>query len=391
MSAPHINDFASEILAYIFELRQDGGPYDGSALLQMASVCKHWKETVFTHPQLWTTLQCHLPEGTGSMPWEKAMVTFVNRIARWFGRAGHLPLALDISFTVFSDRGGRALAEFIAGCSKWRSLRFTDRREDPGPKEKWRWWLGIILAGERRSDPEKGNACWPNLEALHIDASGTWLTREDGFVLPLQSVAPNLRSLSIAMLSVNDTNTVLSAVQSIPWATLTEFTFCGRHGVFQPSFPVYILEHAPNLERLTVTISGMRESREEDMGFSSGPAPSTFYSDSNPLVHERLRHLSLDFRIGLQESFLKKTRLPALRSVELNTDVWFSHSFMAALQDLCQDPEFWPHLNAFKYAALDGCGFSVREGDVQFDMFKQGPLSWWGWMHGWRLTTAISF
>lgn len=379
MSIPHINDFPTEVLAHIFELRQDGGPYDGSILLQVASVCKHWKEVAFSHPQLWSTLQCELPNDAESARWAQEVVFFVKRLAKWFGRAGHIPLALEVTFTAMHDGGGRALAEFLASCPKWRDLRFIDRRPNPARRDKWRWMLGIILAGERRNEPVRGNVCWPGLEALHIDVSGTVFDSEDGFILPLQSVAPNLHKLSIAVGNVQ-TTTILSALRDIPWSQLTEFTFHGLEGLVSPTFPLYILEHAPALRCLQVGSGANSQWQGWHQHDTEGP---TLYSDLNPLLHQKLHRLSLDFHIELQESFFKKVRLPALRSVEIKTSTFFSHSFMTALEDLCNDPEFWPNLKDFTYSA-EGCGFTVREGEGQFDVFKHGPLRWWAWMHGWR-------
>lgn len=377
--APHIDDFPTEVLAHIFELRQDGGPYDGSILLQVASVCKHWKEVAFTHPQLWSTLQCELPSDTDSARWTQDVVFFVKRLARWFGRAGHIPLALEVTFTAMHDGGGRVLAEYLASCPKWRDLRFIDRRHNPSRRDKWRWMLSIILAGERRNEPARGNVCWPSLEALHIDVSGSVFDSEDGLILPLQSVAPNLHKLSLAVANVQ-TTTILSALQGILWSQLTEFTFHGLEGLVSPTFPLYVLEHAPELKRLEVASTAGLRWQGWQQHDTEGP---TLYSDLNPLFHSNLQQLSLDFHIEFQESFFKKVRLPSVRSVEVKTSTFYSRSFLATLEDLCMDPEFWPNLKDFTYSSGE-CGFAVREGEMKFGMFKQGPLCWWGWMHGWR-------
>ena len=291
MSAFHINRFPPEILAHILR-HCDCQAFNCSRMLQMACVCRHWHDVLFSHPEFWTTMECTISTKFQNKP-DPVVPTLVSNLQRWFQRAGNLPLNLTLSFKIAAGKIA-LLYDYLIGVAQWRSLTFII---EISGASNWRWLEGLISTAQGR-----GQACWPQLETLEIDAPVRYTTGR--FALPLEDVAPKIQHLRV---SIEELQFSLSSVfQRFPWAHITHFEFSGTTGDASLPFYLHLLSWAPNLVSLKAL------DWPSDLTAPVTVPPSI----TAPVFHHALRHVSLHHSPSGSQ-FLTTVRLPSLRVLEL--------------------------------------------------------------------------
>lgn len=372
-----INELAAEVLGRVFELRQQGVMDDGSSLLQLASVCRHWSEVAKGCPQLWTRVECDLPSTEDE--WEARLPGIVNALERWFGRAGGLPLTLHVAFRVMlMQHGFLELLQFVARNPKWGTLLFTDLRVAPPREEKWSWVNQLLLTGSSVSQEIDNAACWPLLQTLEIHAPEVELYFRDFPLLPLASHAPNLQDFTIDYAVIEASNGFAGVFWSLPWTSLTSLSIHGVQEQGCAGFLLFILKDTQNLRRLEVLESEIGPPVFPTHGLSAiGNTDGIPY----PLSLPHLEFISLDLNETILKPFFENIRFPTLRSVELKCRTRshpreYSRFLNWGLEEACKEPEFWPQLERFGlYLGINRV--EVREGNPGFAILKQAPYTWY--------------
>ena len=299
MSTCYINEIPPEILAQILQLT-DYEALSHSRIFHLASVCKRWKEVVFTSPHFWTTLECTISDRLKNGP-ESTVPALLERFERWFARAGDMPWSLCLSFNTASRKTSQ-LYQYIIGIPRWRSLSFTLNLTGAS---NWNWFEGLVAAAQASGKANGDTPCWPQLETLEIEAPG--VRYSDGrLALPLQSIAPNLRNLKVTVAELG--GPIFNAFEGFPWTNLVHFEFAGLVGVESLDFYLRLLSQAPNLRTLKAL---------DNQNDFSAMLPLSSVTVPIPLTHINLRHLALHDSPNVL-LFLKSVKLPSLVSIDLS-------------------------------------------------------------------------
>lgn len=333
---------------------------DGTALLRLASVCRHWKDAAFCHPQLWTSLRCELPR-TDS---EACMTHFVGQLQGWFGRAGDLPLSLAISFHSWSRGSEKPFSEFLAGCSRWESLQFEDHRMHQ--ILLYEWMVKIAEAGKRVSAREGRKACWPGLRSLEINAESHDVYYSIEHDLPIRALAPRLQQFT-ARYSNMPYSPLFQTLDGVPLTHLSDLTLHGIEDSPQSlQFLSRFLDHAPSLESLEVF-----HCNPDSLTDLSPYLPR--HNATIPTTHSRLQRLSLRSPIPFVTHLFYRTRLPAIRVLLLNVPPHLE-VIVPALHDNYHRSDLWPFLSSFSFGPSHVAPLELVEGDADFQaLMKFGP------------------
>jgi hypothetical protein len=191
-----ISPLPLEILAKIFEIVVEN---DDIQPLDLAIVCRKWRDTIYAHPRFWMTRRC----STSNPPSIQRSTNLVPHLQRWFERAGTLPLTLKLTMTsTLSTEELLTLTVFLVENTRWHSLHL---KWDNSMGSGWHWFHSLFSAVLQT----EGLSCWETLQKLEIEARGICL--QDDVQLPFSSIAPNLCELKISLHQIEDAACLIQA------------------------------------------------------------------------------------------------------------------------------------------------------------------------------------
>ncbi|TEB34197.1 hypothetical protein FA13DRAFT_72987 [Coprinellus micaceus] len=343
MSSIRVDELAAEILAHIFESQQEDSPMDdGTALLRLASVCRHWKEVAFGHPQIWTSLR----GGLG--------VRGPNFLYRWRSPSVAGPGGpRNRSRSSSQDApDGRAYGSTTIGYIKFFSTSGWSRL----PRREGGYALRRV--GRHAG---LGLGVWRSTQNHTIS---TTPTEHD---LPIRALAPRLRQFT-ARFSTMPYSPLFQTLDGIPLTQLSDLTLHGIEDSSQnPQFLSRFLDHAPcleNLELVHCNSNGVLDLRPFLLR----------HNTTLPTTHSRLQRLSLRSPVSFATRLFYSTRLPAIRvlllDVPLNLEV-----VVPALDDNYHRSDFWPFLSKFSFGPLSLPPYEMEREDADLEALKKyGPL-----------------
>ncbi|KAJ3502836.1 hypothetical protein NMY22_g18451 [Coprinellus aureogranulatus] len=304
----HINELPSEVLAHIFSAC-DYEKDNCAVLLDLACVCKQWRDVIWAFPRFWTSQLLSVPmKLKNDGPDGVLLPKLCNHLEKWYGRAGDVPRDLSLSFKKAGSKT-HVLYKYFTGGTRWRALSFSFELEGAS---NWGWLEGLICAAHNTSkipSPQTGEPqpCWPDL--THLELLTPFIRYDPGRLdLPLEHIAPNLTHLKVHVCELR--TSVFSIFASSPnaFANLTTFDWKGALGTESLAFYVHLLSTAPKLE--------VFRALDEQHDFDVAKSLPEQYAKVVPLRHEVLREVVMHWSPNAGV-LLKSVALPKLQTLDL--------------------------------------------------------------------------
>lgn len=288
------SEIASQILLWAVEDPRDDVVESGhlqyhvyTRPLELAAVCKHWRDIAFNEPQLWTTLDLR---GISASNW----VQPPELLEQWLQRSGQLPLTIFLVVPLYVDAGidNRFVSCIKTLCtysSRWQSLMLN---------------IPLCTVPLFQYDPDKT----PFLIYLHLDTS-----RAPSEHIPGSSSIAALRPTHLVFVGERP------LLVPIQWDSIISLKLDGRN-VAQL---LDILRSCPRIEYMHVTLQTWAD--ENYLPVSHGP-----------LILEHLRTMILEF--GDQqplEDLLPQLTAPSLTKLSLQGLFFEVPVSIASITALC--------------------------------------------------------
>ncbi|KAJ6531267.1 hypothetical protein B0H19DRAFT_1082206 [Mycena capillaripes] len=285
---PPIRKLPVELLAEIFLLViPSPGFYGRRVVLGISHVSRHWREVAHNTPRLWASLTLRPPP--------KPTERYLNFTKAWFDRSGSNSLSLYIHVVPGGGHSHSHLASLmtvlLAVAHRWKKLETTQ----------------AAIQYFHSIPPD----AFSNLEELGLTCS----SESD---LRIFSTAPRLRSISLRVFSIINSNT---PVLHAPWAQLTELDISHSADSCRS-----ILRTCENVEKARLHIYCYQEMAA--LPVQTLPYLKTLYAEFT--LGFNLTNDDLD-ATGIAASFLGSFVLPLLEDFTLAmpwTDDWLDDTFI---------------------------------------------------------------
>ena len=187
-----------EILETIFDF-VDFADRNPRSLIDVASVCRRWRDTIYSSPGFWTTLHISPtlaipPQGENG---DKGLAEYLDL---WFSRAGDFPLTLHLAMRA-DEWPPQSLLHYIVHNQRWRSLTFrTVCIPHHHRPLRTLFWMGELLTAVTTLSEQLGYGCWKMLQSFTIESTSSVMASPFQFV----QVAPWLKDLNLTLQSFSN-------------------------------------------------------------------------------------------------------------------------------------------------------------------------------------------
>lgn len=143
-------ELPTELLCEIFALATcEIGPYrEIQSILNVALVCRGWRDVVFSEPSLWRSFQVtiRIRYPNRGLRGEQPKTLFPG-VQKWYRRARGLPLALRLHFGGHQIRDVTPIVDLVLSFDTWDTLSVLDEGSDYAPSgDKWPFRLLCSLS-----------------------------------------------------------------------------------------------------------------------------------------------------------------------------------------------------------------------------------------------------
>ncbi|KAJ3522821.1 hypothetical protein NMY22_g11724 [Coprinellus aureogranulatus] len=292
MSVFPIDDFTPEILARILNFASETYDKFGRRrcdTVQLATVCKAWHDLIFSQPVLWNHLYLEFYVGSKKFDCN----ALIPKLKRWFGRAGTLPLHLNIKFHTAEDDDYSptpTFLEYLADVRDWETLNLIHVSLVTIPR---------LLTLAQRMQRTGRSTTWPEMKQLMFRSNpcpfreDPALSRNQPFQVINQKIGPKDCDFKLHMES--SIETVSNFLHTHPLLNLTNLTidtaYREPHPFLPPPVhPFAILLQATKLVKLQIGFGrSLGTSRSGDIGDTMPSCGRPSVAPSSPItVPEKL-------------------------------------------------------------------------------------------------------
>ncbi|KAJ3522178.1 hypothetical protein NMY22_g12002 [Coprinellus aureogranulatus] len=318
-----------EILATVFSF-MDFGECSPNFIIRVASVCRRWRDIVYSRREFWTSLTVPAHKTPTDLEDGCTHTTaLLGYMQRMFDRSGNLPLNLVLKTFHTGATAPPRLTQFLVEASRLEELSI-EALSPPFEYQHRRGlnpWLSALLEEALHLSKIHGGPCWASLRCLKFSSSTHGLSGRAE--LPLVEVAPSLERIDFALYSIEDPSGVWNSL--IKLKALRHLRLDSRIRGSEATKEIFILQIIRSSEQLeSLTIRDLHDSQAE-VGMLPTPAPTYTFSNVT------LSHLDLCDNLGTRHA-LCKLSLPALVSLRLSRDYhsWDMHHFVSLGEAITQ-------------------------------------------------------